>query len=321
LNFSFLVATSGMGEESFFSFKRWNPALLRGNGLEDNWTILRVLQWTTQYFSGKGIAQARANAEVLLAHALGTERIQLYLNYDRPLSPAELARYREMIRRRAAFEPTQYIVGTQEFWSLEFEVSPAVLIPRPETEVLVQRALEILGDDHALVLDLGTGSGAIPVALAHERSTIRVIATDRSFEALVVAKRNAARNDVSSRVHFVLADLFEGLSVRRPFDLIVSNPPYVSEPEFSGLAPEISRYEPTSALRGGGELGLDLIRKICEQFQDYLKPGGSLLVEIGRGQAEILERDLESGFSGQFSFIPDYSGIKRVLHLRNPKES
>ena len=130
--------------------------------MEENWTILRVLQWTTQYFTSKGIAQARANAEVLLAHALGTERIQLYLNYDRPLAPAELARYREMIRRRAAFEPTQYIVGTQEFWSLEFEVSPAVLIPRPETEILVERALEILGDDHALVLDLGTGSGAIP---------------------------------------------------------------------------------------------------------------------------------------------------------------
>ena len=106
-----------------------------------------------------------------------------------------------------------------------------------------------------------------------------------------------------------------------PFDLIVSNPPYVSEPEFSGLAPEISRYEPTSALRGGGELGLDLIRRICRRFQDYLKPGGSLLVEIGQGQAEILQHDLESGFFGQFSFIPDYSGIKRVLHLRSPKES
>lgn len=289
--------------------------------MEENWTILRVLQWTTQYFGSKGIDQARANAEVLLAHVLGTERIQLYLNYDRPLGPEELARFREIVRRRAAFEPTQYILGKQEFWSLEFEVSPAVLIPRPETEILVEKALEILNRDDALVLDVGTGSGAIPVAIAHERSAVRVIATDRSFEALAVAKRNSARNDVAARVHFVLADLFGALSTRCPFDLIVSNPPYISESELLELAPEISRYEPASALRGGGEHGLDLIRKILAQFRTYLKPGGSLLIEIGQGQAEILQPDLESGFSGQFQFIPDYSGIKRVLHIRNPEES
>jgi release factor glutamine methyltransferase len=289
--------------------------------LDENWTILKVLQWTTRYFTSKGIGQARANAEVLLAHVLGIERIQLYLNYDRPLGPGELARFREIIKRRAAFEPSQYIVGKQEFWSLQFEVSPAVLIPRPETEVLVEKALEILGEEDALVLDLGTGSGAIPVALAHERSSIRVIATDRSLEALAVAKRNAARNDVSGRIHFALADLFEAFSVLPHFELIVSNPPYVSESEYQELAPEISRYEPASALRGGGEHGLDLIRKILEHFPKYLKPGGSLLVEIGQGQADFLQLELDSAFAGQFEFIPDYSGIKRVLHLRKPEES
>ena len=126
----------------------------RGNGLEENWTILRVIQWTTQYFNSKGIDQARASAEVLLAHVLGKERLELYLNYDRPLAPEELARFRDMVRRRAAFEPTQYILGKQEFWSLEFEVSPAVLIPRPETEILVEKALELLSGNDALVLDL-----------------------------------------------------------------------------------------------------------------------------------------------------------------------
>jgi release factor glutamine methyltransferase len=294
---------------------------LRGNGLEEKWTILKVIQWTTQYFSSKGIEQARANAEVLLAHVLGTERLQLYLNYDRPLAPEELARFREIVRRRAAFEPTQYILGKQEFWSLEFEVSPSVLIPRPETEILVQKALEILHKEDAVVLELGTGSGAIPVALAHERSAIRVIATDKSFAALIVARRNAVRNDVSDRVHFVLSDLFQAVSTRQPFDLIVSNPPYISESEFLELAPEIANYEPPSALHGGGEHGLDLIRKIVDRFRNYLKPGGSLLIEIGQGQAEILQPELESNFAGQFEFIMDYSGIKRVLHIRNPEES
>ncbi|MFZ2446080.1 MAG: peptide chain release factor N(5)-glutamine methyltransferase [Syntrophobacteraceae bacterium] len=286
--------------------------------MEEKWTILRVLRWTTGYFSGKGIEQPRADAEVLLAHVLGLERLHLYLNHDKPLAPEELARFRELVRRRAASEPTQYIVGRQEFWSLEFEVTPAVLIPRPETEILVEKALELTGGAPALVLDLGTGSGAMAVALAHEREDIRVIATDESFPALLVAKRNAARNAVSDRVHFVRMDLMEALLPARCFDIVVSNPPYVAEAEFLDLAPEIANYEPHSALRGGGEQGLGLVRKILEQFRDHLKPGGSLLIEIGKGQAEILEKDLAG--VAEFEFIKDYSGIKRVLHVRNTGE-
>lgn len=279
------------------------------------WTILTVLQWTTGYFREKGIEQPRANAEVLLAHVLGMERIQIYLNYDKPLCPDELALFRELVRRRASFEPTQYILGKQEFWSLEFEVGPAVLIPRPETEILVETALAILGDEPALVLDIGTGSGAIAVALAHARPKIRAIATDASPAALAVARRNALRHSVAERVHFAAMDLFGAISPRGRFDLIVSNPPYVTEAEFLDLAPEIANYEPRTALLGGGEQGLAAVRAIVGAFRGHTVPGGSLLVEIGKGQGEILEEELARRFAGRFRFIRDYAGIKRVLHV------
>lgn len=279
--------------------------------MEGEWTILKVLQWTANYFSSKGISQPRSDAEVLLSYTLGVERIQLYLNYDKPLSPAELARFKELIRRRAASEPTQYIIGKQEFWSLEFEVTRDVLIPRPETEILVEKALEMAGTGRALALDIGTGSGAIAVSLAHERPEIEVVATDRSFAAILVAKRNAARHAVSNRISFVRMDLMQAIAPGRRFDIIVSNPPYIGETELLDLAPEIANYEPRSALEGGGRQGLGLIRKILRQYRYIIRPGGSLLIEIGQGQAEILEKELTS----RFEFIPDYAGIKRVLHV------
>lgn len=287
--------------------------------MEEKWTILKVLQWTMEYFSGKGITQPRSEAEVLLAHVLGLERIQLYLNYDKPLSAEELAVFRGLIRRRAAFEPTQYITGRQEFWSLDFEVTPAVLIPRPETEIIVEKALGILGDGPSLVLDLGTGSGAIAVALAHERPEIRVIAADKSLSALAVAKRNATRHQVADRLLFVAADLFQPFAPGPVFNLIVSNPPYISDAEFLDLAPEIANYEPESALRGGGTRGLGMIRKILQQFHNFSSPDGAILVEIGLGQAELLDRELSAG-RRKYDFIEDYSGIKRVLYVRSTEE-
>lgn len=286
--------------------------------MEETWTILKVLQWTTGFFSRKGIEQPRANAEVLLAHVLGAERIQLYLHYDKPLTAHELARFREIVRRRAAHEPTQYITQKQEFWSLELEVTPSVLIPRPETELLVEKALEVLGKAPARVLDVGTGSGAIAVALAHEQPNLEAIATDKSPEALVLAKRNAARHQVQSRIQFVAMDLFSGFSCTLPpFDLIISNPPYISEGELCDLAPEVVRHEPESALRGGDPHGLGVIRRILAEFCDYLRPGGTLLMEIGYGQAEILRDELARDSRIKwYEFIRDYSGILRVLHLR-----
>ena len=286
--------------------------------MEESWTILAVLQWTAGYFARKGIEQARANAEVLLAHILGVERIQLYLRYDQPLSPEELARFRRAVQRRSTREPAQYITGKQEFWSLDFEVNSAVLIPRPETELLVEKALELLPSSPSKVLDLCTGSGAIAVALASERSDLRIFATDRSPEALVVAKRNAVRHGVQDRIHFAAADLFNGLSPGQPpFDLIVSNPPYIGDVEMPGLAPEILQYEPQAALRGGGPLGLDIIGKILDAMPSYLRPGGTLLVEIGQGQAGPLREMLDGKPPLEVvEFIKDYSGILRILYLR-----
>ncbi len=284
--------------------------------MEETWTILKVIQWTTDYFRRRGIDQPRSNAEVLLAHVLGTARLKLYLHHDQPLTPQELALYRDIIRRRAAFEPTQYITGRQEFWSLEFEVTSSVLIPRPETELLVEKAVEFLDGRPGRLLDLGTGSGAVAVSIARECPGVSIVASDASIEALAVARRNAVRHGTEDRIFFVASDLFSAFTPSKPpFDLVVSNPPYIGDVEFAVLAPEVRRYEPEAALRGGGQDGLDIIRRILDEVHLYLKPGGPLLVEIGFGQAEILEAEL-SGYSRIESrgFTKDYSGIPRVLH-------
>ncbi|HBD07599.1 MAG TPA: peptide chain release factor N(5)-glutamine methyltransferase [Syntrophobacteraceae bacterium] len=289
--------------------------------MEEPWTILRLIQWTTQYFSRKGVVQPRTDAEVLLAHILRTERLQLYLRHDQPLQPRELIEYREAVRRRGSHEPLQYITGRQEFWSLELEVTPSVLIPRPETEILVEKALALLqqnGTAMPWVLDLGTGSGAIAVALAHENPQIRVVATDISSAALEVARRNACRHGAADRIRLVAMDLCRGLADGgAAFDLIVSNPPYIASSDIPRLAPEIARYEPRRALDGGSQ-GLDAIRRIADQAHCHLKPSASLLVEVGQGQAELIRQDLSKHPAYQaMEVIADYAGIPRVLHLRH----
>lgn len=284
--------------------------------MEETWTILKVLQWTMGYFQRRGIEQPRASAEVLLAQALGMERIDLYLHYDKPLNAPELARCREFIRRRAAYEPTQYITGVQEFWSLEFEVNPSVLIPRPETELLVEKTLDLAGNAPALVLDLCTGSGAIAVALSHEHPSLRIVATDISPEALKTAQRNARRHHVEQRIFFIAMDLFSAFSARPLFDIIVTNPPYVAEAEFSKLSREILHHEPRSALAGGGALGLDIIFDILDKAPFHLKPNGVLLIEIGAEQAKVLrEKLMDHPDFEPPRFIEDYSRILRVLQL------
>jgi release factor glutamine methyltransferase len=284
--------------------------------MEETWTILKVLQWTTEYFNRHGIEQARPCAEVLLAHVLGRQRIELYLHYDQPLTSLELQTYRNAIKRRAAREPSQYITQKQEFWSLEFEVNPSVLIPRPETELIVELSIDLIADRPAQVLDLGVGSGAIAVAVARERPAARILAVDISPQALQVARHNALRHQVADRVSFLACDLFSALADKKPlFDLILTNPPYIAENEFAGLAPEVEKYEPRIALKGGGRDGLITIRRILADAPRYLKPGGFLLLEMGRDQAPILQDELS--YSHDFNkvrVIRDYSGIPRVLH-------
>ncbi|MBW1974430.1 MAG: peptide chain release factor N(5)-glutamine methyltransferase [Deltaproteobacteria bacterium] len=281
---------------------------------EKKWTILEVLKWTSRYFQGKGISNPRTDAEVLLAHALGVERIDLYLRYDQPLTADERAVYREFVRRRASGEPVQYITGHREFWSLDFEVTPDVLIPRPETEVLVEIAIKYLKERRfRRVVDIGTGAGVIAVALAHEIDGISVLATDISSSAINVARRNAVKHGVADRIRFIVMNLFESLLPDVKFDVIVSNPPYVSSEEYRKLDREIKNFEPSIALLGGAD-GLDVVRRLIVQGMSHLTTGGFLFIEIGYGQAEAV-RDFVSGLGQEVSIniFDDYAHIPRVV--------
>ncbi len=284
---------------------------------DEIWTILKVLQWTTDYFRRKGLEQPRSDAEVLLAHALNLRRVDLYLRYDQPLRPEELARYRTLIQRRAAREPTQYITGRQEFWSLSLEVSPAVLIPRPETELLVELALEAFPDTPLRALDIGTGSGAIAIALATERLQWHILAGDLSHEALQLARRNAQRHGVDGRIHFFQGDLTAPLRPFPPsFHVICANPPYIGDAEWSELAPEITRFEPRQALLGGGPDGTLLPARLLREAVPLLCPEGVLLMEIAPSQTKKLKHLAQSlAPNTQVSIHKDYGGKHRLLRV------
>ncbi len=244
----------------------------------DNWTILSLLTWTRHHFASKGIESARLDAECLLAHALGSERLQLYVDYDKPVSEAERARFRALVRRRARDRvPVAHLLGTKEFWSLAFEVGPDVLTPRPETETLVQVGLDLLAEGESKVLDVGTGSGCVALSIASERLAVRITATDLSQAALAVAARNAEALGLAERVRFACGSVFEPLEDER-FDLIVSNPPYVSETLRPELAPELA-HEPPEALFAGPD-GLDVLRELVSGVGAWLAPGGAFAVEI-----------------------------------------
>ena len=283
---------------------------------EEPWTILKLLQWTTDYFQRNKVAESRASAEVLLAHLLSEDRLFLYLNYDRPMAAEELAAFRTFVKRRLAGEPNQYITGMQEFWSLPFRVSPDVLIPRPETEVLLETVLEFLGSSHpeVRILDLGTGSGAIAVALARELGVISIVATDSSMAAVKLARENALLNKIDSKIHFVCADMFSAFSTSSAkFTVVATNPPYVSHAEFSNLSPEIRDYEPRDALDGGPD-GLAAIRHIIKEAPTVLSRKGALIMEIGADQAESVSALVKnSQHYESHRIIRDYSGLDRVI--------
>jgi release factor glutamine methyltransferase len=288
------------------------------------WTVLRLLRWTTEYLAGKGIESPRLDAEILLADLLGLTRVGLYLNFDRPLDPEERAGFKERVRRRAAREPVAYILGRKEFHSLDFQVSPDVLIPRPETEHLVEETLALVRDRPAgpepyWLADVGTGSGAVAVTLARNLAQARVLAVDVSPAALDMARINARAHQVEDRIEFVQGDLLAPLLSRGPvFIAIAANLPYLSDDRFRDMAPEILRYEPRLALWGGID-GLDLIRRVVVQAPQALRPEGALLLEIDPAQAEAV-RSLagQAGFD-RIRLAPDLAGRDRVAVLeRNP---
>ena len=305
-------------------------------------TEQRALRLDVRSVLREGIARLRAAripsdtlaAEVLLLHSLGRDRTWLYSHADKQLDPYVVANYFTLIARRVAGEPTQHLTGKQEFWGLEFEVTPAVLIPRPETEHVVEVALERLGaagikidmktgapSPRLRIADVGTGSGCIAIALAHELPHAEVFATDISVAALHVARCNGARHRVDDRVHFVETDLLEGISLSplaaagspQLFDLIVSNPPYVARDDAATLEREVREHEPETALFGG-PTGIEIYARLIEQAGALLRPGGNLVLELGYGAAEAV-RAIFGAHAGwaNICVTNDLAGIPRVL--------
>ena len=284
---------------------------------EGPWTILRLLEWTRRFFETKGIDTARLDAELLLAHALGCRRIDLYARYDDVPAGEPLDRFRQMVRERGRRVPAKYLTGETEFCSLNLAVNPSVLIPRPETEFLVERALQVLPEGHELLAaDLGTGSGAIAVAVAVGRPRVRVVATDASPEALAVARANAERHEVADRIEFRQGHWLEALEAGVVLDAILSNPPYVATSDLERAMPEVRDHEPRAALDGGAD-GLDALGLLVAGAPERLKPGGWLIVEVGAGQAGAVT-DLARGTEiyGAIGVVPDFAGIDRVVSMQ-----
>ncbi len=274
--------------------------------------LAEVLRRSTQYLEDRGSPTARLDAELLLAHGLGVSRIELYTGHDRPMTEAELDVCRELVRRRGDREPVAYIVGTRGFRHLDLKVDSCVLVPRPETELVVDRCLELLRDvAEPAVLDVGTGSGAIALAIASELPAARVTATDVSPAALDVAWANAVALGLA--VEMRQGDLLDGLGDRR-FDLIVSNPPYVSEQEIEGLEPEVAVHEPRLATVAGD--GLDAYRRLLPDAREHLVEGGWLVLECGAGQAGWLASELDRLGYGAADVARDLAGIERVVSAR-----
>jgi release factor glutamine methyltransferase len=285
------------------------------------WTILNLIRWTDERFRREGLSTPRLDAEVLLAETLGVDRVGLYAHFDQPLHPEELARFKKLIQRRLQREPVAYIIGRREFWSLTFKVTPDVLIPRPETEILVAEALKVMSSPartarHFRILEMGTGSGAISVALAREFPSASVVATDLSAKALAVAQENASRLGVGERIQFLRGDLFVPLENESAFELIITNPPYIPEEEIPSLPPEVRGFEPRLALDGGKD-GLSFFRRVLPRVGEFLNPGGWFLAEVGAGQEDKI-RQIAEGNSELVScgFVPDLAGIERVFKAR-----
>jgi len=285
-----------------------------------SWIIKDLLKVTADYLKEKEIDSPRLTAEILLSHQLKTDRVNLYLNFDQPLTENEISGYRSLIKRRLLHEPIQYITGIQEFWSLDFMVDPQVIIPRPESELLVEQAVNRVGTNFTQqnrpprILDLGTGSGVLAISIAKEIPQAQLWATDLSDGALSIARRNAEKHGLSERIKLMCGDLWEPITnLDVTFDMIISNPPYVASEEYDDLAPEVRDHEPRLAL-DGHEGGMYFIEKILQEGLDYLSPGGWLIMEMSpdqTGKALLLAEQI-NGY-GEKTRIKDYSHVYRVV--------
>ncbi|HVI76007.1 MAG TPA: peptide chain release factor N(5)-glutamine methyltransferase, partial [Anaeromyxobacteraceae bacterium] len=279
--------------------------------MTETWTPLKLLAWTQGYFSRTGVDAPRLTAELLLAHALGCDRVRLYLDFDKPLGPEELARYRELVKRRGEGEPTAYLTGAKEFYGHALRVDARALIPRPETELLVETALAALPDEGA-ALDLCTGSGCVAVALALARPRARVTAVDLSAEALQLARENA--EGLGAQVTLLEGDLFAPVPAEARFDVVTANAPYVPTGELAGLARELRR-EPRLALDGGPD-GLAVLRRLVRDAPPFLRPGGALLLEMHESHAAPLPALCrEAGFASA-EVRRDLAGLPRLVVAR-----
>ena len=282
-------------------------------------TVLEVIKRSTEYLESKGVDSPRLQTELLLAHVLKIPRLKLYLDFERRLSAAELDTLRQLVKRRGEREPLQYILGTTSFCGIEIAVTPAVLIPRPETELLVEQAWSFLASrpsPTATVLDFGTGSGCIAVAITHKFPSCEVHAMDASEDALSVARGNAER--ASARIAFYRGQTMQDLISPETFDLIVSNPPYIPEAEIVTLQPEVRDHEPRLALSGGTD-GLDFYKLIASQARTRLAPGGRIMVELGHDQEQAARAVFERESWEVERIIGDYAGTPRILIARHPK--
>ncbi len=295
--------------------------LTKPNINDKSWTILKILNWTQSYFKNHSIDSPRLTAEILLAHSLGIKRLDLYLQYDRPLEQRELSGFKTLIKRRIQHEPVAYITGVKGFYESEFHVTPDVLIPRPDTELMVEQALAVLNNrkdekNPQKVLEMGTGSGAIIVSLAKAASQHLYFATDKSVQAIGVAKKNADRVLSCPAIEFCVGSWFSMFSSSQSFDLIVSNPPYIPSQQIGMLQPEIRQYEPRLALDGGRD-GLACYRWIIERAVGFLCPGGVMLLEIGSDQKEDICRIMtESSLYYPPEFMPDLAGHDRLVLIK-----
>ena len=291
-------------------------------------TVFEILNWSAHYLKDHRVENPRLNAELLLAHTLSLSREGLYVRLQNLIRKEEKETVEGLIKRRISGEPLQYILGHQEFWSIDFQVDSRALIPRPETELLVEQALLILSENPfnrpPFVLEIGTGSGAVAIALAKEAKDIFMVASDISGDALRLAKENAASSGFLHQLKFVNGNLFDPfrlLREREPFDLILSNPPYIPFPEIEGLDKEVRDYEPIIAL-DGGEDGLTFYRDIISQAPLYLKKGGWLLLEIGQAQGGKVSELIDK--RGDFSMpqlLKDLSGLERMVKAQKKESS